>query len=336
MRLGIDIGGTKTAAVALADSGELSDQLRMPTGFGAEAVVETALRTVERMAELAGLGASSFSSIGIGIPGAVDNATGRVAHAVNLGLEGLDLGPRLADRLGVEVRVENDVKAAALGAHHLLAESEPESEPESGSEAVSAPAAATGAAAEPQCEAATERSMAYLNLGTGLAAGIVQGGRLLRGGHGVAGEIGHIPVDPAGELCGCGQRGCLETVASGSAIARMWPSRAELPARELFDLAEIGVADAVAVRDRFLEGVAAAVRLLVLTTDVDDVVIGGGLAALGDPLLDGTRRILNGWAADSAFLASLGLAERVRVIPLGFPAAAVGAALVGVAQWQKS
>ncbi|MFE6965885.1 ROK family protein [Agromyces sp. NPDC057679] len=311
MRLGIDIGGTKTAAVALAETGELSDQVRMPTGFGAEAVVETALATVERMAELSGLGASAFSSIGIGIPGAVDTITGRVAHAVNLGLEGLDLGPRLADRLGVDVRIENDVKAAALGAHHLLA-----------AEGSSAPSA--------------DRSMAYLNLGTGLAAGIVQGGRLLRGGHGVAGEIGHIPIDPAGELCGCGQRGCLETVASGSAIARMWPSESELPARELFDRAEAGDAEAAGVRERFLSGVAAAVRLLVLTTDVDEVVIGGGLAALGEPLVDGTRRILNGWAADSAFLASLGLAERVRVIPLGFPAAAVGAALVGVAQWQKS
>lgn len=310
MRLGIDIGGTKTAAVALAETGELSDQVRMPTGFGAEAVVETALATVERMAELSGLGTSAFSSIGIGIPGAVDTVTGRVAHAVNLGLEGLDLGPRLADRLGVDVRIENDVKAAALGAHHLLA-----------AEGASAPA---------------DRSMAYLNLGTGLAAGIVQGGRLLRGGHGVAGEIGHIPIDPAGEPCGCGQRGCLETVASGSAIARMWPSEAELPARELFDRADAGDAEGIRVRERFLTGVAAAVRLLVLTTDVDEVVIGGGLAALGEPLVDGTRRILNRWAADSAFLASLGLAERVRVIPLGFPAAAVGAALVGVAQWQKS
>ena len=114
MRLGIDIGGTKTAAVAIGADGELSDQVRMPTGFGAEAVVATALRTVERMTQLAGVEASAFSSIGIGIPGAVDGATGRVEHAVNLGLEGLDLGRRLTDRLGVDVRVENDVKAAAL------------------------------------------------------------------------------------------------------------------------------------------------------------------------------------------------------------------------------
>ncbi|SIN95032.1 ROK family protein [Agromyces cerinus] len=314
MRLGIDIGGTKTAAVAIGADGELTDQVRMPTGFGAEEVVATALRTVERMSELSGVGAASFTSIGIGIPGAVDSATGRVEHAVNLGLDGLDLGRRLYDRLGVDVRVENDVKAAALGAHHLLGRSDPVDLP-------------GGRRAD---------SMAYLNLGTGLAAGVVFDGRLLRGGHGVAGEIGHIPIDPVGVLCGCGQRGCLETVASGLAIARTWPSNSEHPARELFDAAEAGDARAIAVREDFLTGVAAAVRLLVLTVDVDAVVIGGGLAALGGPLLAGTRRILNRWAVESAFLASIDLATRVQVIPPGFPAAAVGAALVGEDPWLKS
>ena len=313
MTLGIDIGGTKTAAVAIGADGRLSDQVRMPTGFGAEAVVATALRTVERMGEVAGLRTASFTSIGIGIPGAVDNATGRVEHAVNLGLEGLDLGRRLSDRLGIDVRVENDVKAAALGAHHLL-----------------------GARAGAVDGTAGVTSMAYLNLGTGLAAGVVLGGRLLRGGHGIAGEIGHIPIDPAGVLCGCGQRGCLETVASGLAIARTWPTASEHPARELFDAADAGDARAVAVREEFFAGVATAVRLLVLTVDVDTVVIGGGLAALGGPLLAGTRRILNRWTAESAFLASTDLAARVQVVPPGFPAAAVGAALVGEHPWLKS
>ncbi|MGX5696944.1 ROK family protein [Agromyces soli] len=313
MRLGIDIGGTKTAAVALGDGDAMSEMLRLPTGFGADEVLATAQSTVERMSELAGVPADRFDSIGVGIPGAVDAATGRVAHAVNLGLEGLDLGPRLSDRFGVEVRVENDVKAAALGAHHLL----------------------TNAGEAPD-------SMAYLNFGTGLAAGILQGSRLLRGGHGVAGEVGHLPVDPAGVRCGCGQTGCLETIASGSAIARMWPTAHPLPALELFDAADAGDERAVEVRERFLGGVAAAVRALVLTVDVDAVVIGGGLAALGGRLDEGVHRILDEWAAESAFLASLELSRRVRVIPLGFPAAAVGAALVGAAApesdspWPKS
>jgi glucokinase len=323
VKLGIDIGGTKTAAVVVGADGELSEQFRMPTGFGAEAVVETVLRTVDRMTRLAGVEAAAFTSIGIGIPGAVDGATGRVEHAVNLGLEGLELGARLADRLGVEVRVENDVKAAALGAHHLLGSADRSDDRSFGG--------AMGGAEE-----RGPRSMAYLNLGTGLAAGIVLDGRLLRGGRGVAGEIGHIPVDPAGVRCACGQRGCLETLASGSAISRMWPTGGPIPARELFAAAASGDMRAIAACERFLTGVAAGVRLLVLTTDVDVVVIGGGLAALGDPLVHGTHRILNEWAAASAFLASLHLADRVQVIPLGFPAAAVGAALVGEPQWQKS
>jgi predicted NBD/HSP70 family sugar kinase len=301
VRLGIDIGGTKTAAVAIGADGGLTEQVRMPTGFGADAVVDTALRTVERMSQLTGVDPHAFRSIGIGIPGTVDSATGRVAHAVNLGLEGLDLGPRLSDRLGVDVRIENDVNAAALGAHHLLG----------------------------LADGLRAHSMAYLNLGTGLAAGLVLDGHLLRGGRGVAGEIGHIPVDPAGASCPCGQRGCLETVASGSALAAMWPSTHRHPSLELFDRADAGDRRAVAVRERFLIGVASAVRLLALTTDVDDIVIGGGLAALGERLLDGTRRVLAEWAAGSPFLASLDLPRRVQVIPRGFPAAAVGAALVG-------
>lgn len=307
MRLGIDIGGTKTAAVLVGADGALSELVRMPTGFGADEVVATALSAVERMSALAGVAASAFGSIGIGIPGAVDGRTGRVAHAVNLGLDGLDLGERITDRLGVAVRIENDVKAAALGAHHLLG-------------------TADGRA----------HSMAFLNLGTGLAAGIVLDGRLLRGGQGVAGEIGHIPVDPFGERCGCGQRGCLETIASGSAITRAWGSKHPLPALDLFERAAAGDLRAVDVRERFLFGVASAVRILVLTTDVDTVVIGGGLSALGETLLAELRRVLASWSADSPFLASLGLAERVRVMPSGFPAAAVGAALVGEVAWQRS
>jgi glucokinase len=308
MRLGIDIGGTKTAALAVGADGELSEQVRLSTGFGPAAVVATALHAVERMSLLAGIEASAFSSIGVGIPGAVDSRTGRVAHAVNLGLEGLDLGPRLADRLGVDVRVENDVKAAAVGAHHLLG---------------------AGGGIAPD-------SMAYLNLGTGLAAGILQDGRLLRGGHGMAAEVGHIPIDPAGPLCSCGQRGCIETFASGSAIARMWPTDDPLPARALFAAAHAGDVRAIAARETFLTGVAAAIRVLVLTADVDVVVIGGGLAGLGDALVEGTQRILNGWAEDSAFIASLELSRRVQVVPLGLPAAAIGAALIGEHQWPKS
>ena len=299
MKVGIDIGGTKTDAVAIALDGRIGQQLRLPTGFGPVAVVETAVSAVEQLAGLAGTTIAGFGSIGIGIPGAVDG-TGRVTHAVNLGLDGLDLGAELSARFGRPVRIDNDVNAAAIGAFHLL-------------------------------ERGENDSMAYLNLGTGLAAGLVLGGTLWRGSRGTAGEIGHIPVDPNGPECPCGQRGCLEMVASGSAIARQWPTDDPKPARAMFAAASSGDPLAIEVRERFVENVAAAVRILVLTIDVDTVVIGGGLSSLGPILLDDVRAVLSSWERSSPFLASTGLSGRVAIVPSHFPAAAVGAALVGVA-----
>jgi predicted NBD/HSP70 family sugar kinase len=172
--------------------------------------------------------------------------------------------------------------------------------------------------------------MAYLNLGTGLAAGLVLGGRLWRGSRGVAGEIGHIPVDPAGPVCPCGQRGCLELAASGSGLARSWAGGDSV--RDLFTAAAGGDPGALTVQDRLVEHVAAAVRLLVLTVDPDRVVIGGGLSSLGDELLGAVRAVLERWAAESGFLAMLDLASRVEMLPRDFPAAAVGAALVGASE----
>jgi predicted NBD/HSP70 family sugar kinase len=310
LRVGIDIGGTKTDAVAVLADGSVGRQLRLPTGFGPDAVVETAVAAVTQLAGLAGASIEEFRSIGIGIPGAVDGS-GRVSHAVNLGLDGLDLGLQLSERLGRDVRIDNDVNAAALGAFHLLGAS----------------GLRTGAGSH---SAQTSSSMAYLNLGTGLAAGLVLDGVLWRGARGTAGEIGHIPVDPSGPECPCGQRGCLEMVASGSAIARQWPTDDPKPARALFSAAASGDAAAIAVRDRFVDNVAAAVRILVLTVDVDTVVIGGGLSSLGGPLLDAVCGVLESWEAASPFLASTELSRRVRIVPQDFPAAAVGAALVGV------
>ena len=295
LRVGVDIGGTKTDAVAVTDDGAIGHRLRLPTGFGPDAVVDTAVSAVTQLAALLG-GMDAFASIGVGVPGAVDD--GRVTHSVNLGLEGLPLSDRLGQRLGRTVRVDNDVNAAALGAYQLLGERR-------------------------------TRSLAYLNLGTGLAAGLVLDGRIWRGSRGNAGEIGHIPIDPTGPACPCGQRGCLEVLASGSAIARLWPTDDPTPERALFAAAATGDRRAVHVRDDFVANAAAAVRVLVLTVDVDSVVIGGGLASLGDELVERVRAVLRGWEAASPFLASTGLSDRVAIVPADFPAAAVGAALVG-------
>ncbi|MDQ0644731.1 ROK family protein [Microbacterium murale] len=302
VRVGLDIGGTKTDAVAVTDGGEIIGRIRRPTGYGDEAVVADVVESVRELRAEFDISASDVMSVGVGIPGLVDTANGRVLHAVNLGVESLDLAARASERIGVPVIVENDVKAAALGAAALRGDA---------------------------------LSMAYLNLGTGVAAGIVIDGGIWRGSRGTAGEVGHISVDPNGRVCGCGQRGCIETLCGGGALARAWGRPGALPVRDIFDAADQGDTDALLLRGDLARGAAAAVRVLVLSVDVETVVIGGGLTALGDRLGDSIRAALIADAAGSPFLRSLHLDERIELLPPGSPAAALGAALVGVHTPQK-
>lgn len=296
MRLGIDIGGTNTDVVALDAAGAVAARHRVATGHGPAAVVATTVRAVEETLAAVGVPAEDLTSVGAGVPGVVRE--GRVRHAMNLGITDLDLAGELTARLGPRVAVENDVNAAALGVWH-----------------------ASGSPGE---------SLAYLNLGTGLAAGLVLHGRLWRGARGAAGELGHILVDPAGPTGPDGQRGGLETLASGSGIASQWQRGVAHPVHDMLAAAGAGDPRALAVRQGLFDGVATAVRILVLTLDVDRVVIGGGISNLGSPLLDGVRAVFARWsAADSPFVASLGLAERVEIARSDVPHAALGAALVG-------
>jgi glucokinase len=298
MRVGVDIGGTKTEAVVLTPDGGIASRLRHPTGFGPESVVASAVLAVTDAVNAAGIHLSAIESIGVGIPGAVDARAGRVTHALNLGVEHLELGAELSRHLQTTVRVENDVNAAALGAFHAL-------------------------------DLPTDSSMGYLNLGTGLAAGLVLGGERWRGSRGAAGEIGHILVDPLGPLDLDGQPGGLEVMASGSGIARQWGTGEDNSVTAVLDAADAGDARAIEIRRRLFEGVATSVRILVLTVDVDLVVIGGGISRLGDRLLGGVDDIFAAWGAQSPFIESLELRSRLRLLPADTPVAALGAAWLG-------
>ncbi|MGH3210947.1 MAG: ROK family protein [Trebonia sp.] len=296
MRVGLDIGATKVLGAVIGDGGAVVAQSRQDTLPGPDGVLETVTAVLDQLA--ATLDGALPAHIGIGIPGIVDRQRGTVSHAVNLGLGGewFPLADRLADRTGASVIVENDLNAATWGAHVL-----------SGAD-----------------------DLAYLALGTGLAAGLVLSGTLRRGAHGAAGEIGHVPVDPAGGLCSCGQRGCLELLASGSALAAAWPAAGDVPpASALFAAAAHGVPQAVEARDRFAAGVADAVRMLGLAVDPAAIIIGGGVAHVGEPLLTAVTAALRAQAAASPFLAALDLASRVRLLPNRLPVGAIGAALIG-------
>jgi glucokinase len=291
LRYGLDVGATKVLGVVV-DDGRVVAEVREPSALGVDGVVATVAKVVDELRDLAG---APSDAIGIGLPGLVDVVGGRVQHAVNLGLdESAPLRDLLVDRLGQPVALENDVNAAALGASRVLGADD----------------------------------LALVSIGTGLAAGTVLDGRLRRGLRAAAGEIGHVPVDPRGRRCECGQLGCLETIASGSAVSRAWPSEDEPSAVALFAAADAGDPRAVDVRRDLADGIAAAVRMLCLSVDVERVVLGGGVSQLGEPLAVAVRDALHRQASGSAFLGALDLASRVTVVPAGVPVAAIGAALL--------
>jgi glucokinase len=269
--VGVDVGGTTTRAVLFAADRTLLASASAPTPQGADEIIDAIAALVEEL--IAGNGEPA-AVVAVGVPGRVDVANGVVGAAVNLGItEAVAMRDRLQARLGVPVHLENDVNVAALGAfsHFGLDRS---------------------------------ASLAYVNVGTGIAAGFVLGGRLLRGATGGAGEIGHIPMRPDGPPCPCGQIGCAEAVGSGRAVAT--------------DAATDG--DVIAA-------VSWAVQLCVMTLDVDVVVVGGGMTNSGDQFRLRLTDSLAKSETASPMLAATGLARRVRLAPVETPLASLGAVL---------
>lgn len=270
IEVGVDIGGTTTRAVAFDAALDVVATRSAPSRRGPAAVVDAVATLVDEVIADTGI---ALAHVGIGVPGRVDAATGVVGTAVNLGLDHpVALADDVAARLDVAVHVENDVNAAALGAYHRLG-------------------------------LAPATSLAYVNVGTGIAAGVVLAGELWRGARGGAGEIGHVPRRLAGPDCVCGQIGCAEAMASGRVVAAE-PERA---------------ADV-------LPTVAWAVQLCAMTLDVDVVAVGGGMterAGFADELATHLRQL----ERSSAMLGAAALADRYVPAPAGVPLGAMGAVL---------
>lgn len=294
--LGIDIGGTKTQAVLLdASSRVIANRVRR-TDRGPDGVVGGALALARECLQLGRTQVTELLGVGVGIPGQVDHCSGVVLHAVNLGIERLELGALLSAELGVAVRVDNDVKATALGAADYLR----------------TPTA----------------DLSYINLGTGIASATLVGGRLVRGEGNLAGEIGHLPVDPSAGRCVCGRIGCLEVLAGGRRIAeRLAAAGLTLPG--LVEATHAGDQAAIDESLRIGGAIATAVQLVVLAHGSARVALGGGVVRTAPGLADLARRQLTERAAGSDFLASLDLPARITLLPGNHPLAAIGAALVG-------
>ncbi len=229
---------------------------------------------------------------GVVVPGVVDESRGVAVASANLGWNELPLQRLLQDRAGLPVVLGHDVRAGALAEHRL--------------------GAAQGVS-----------DVLFLPIGYGIAAALIVDGNLLVAG-GYAGELGHIVVQPDGEICGCGRRGCLETVASAAAIGRRYSARlghGHASAATVAGLVRTGDALACSVWDEAVAGLADALELATMLVAPKLVVIGGGLSLAGDLLLDGLRTRL-----DRRFL----MQRPPHIVPaaLGDRAGCLGAAIL--------
>lgn len=304
--VGIDVGGTKIAGARVTEGGAVVARTVAPArADDPEATLATMIACAREVRS------PDVVAIGVGAAGLADVASGSVRYAPNLAWREFPITARLRDALGLPVRLDNDATAAAWAEYRF--------------------GAGRG-----------HRHLLLVTVGTGLGGGMVSDGRLQRGAHGFAGEIGHIIVEPEGPRCGCGNRGCWERVASGWTIEELGRAaiddptcliatlaggdRAAVRGPLVTEAARAGDPGAIAifgrVGARLGEGIAGLVNVL----DPEIVIVGGGVSAAGELLLEPTR---------AAFAAAVEAPEHRPPVPivaaeLGSDAGAIGAAVLAL------
>jgi glucokinase len=312
LTVGIDLGGTKATMVVTDRTDRLLHEETLPTDRAR--VADQVVQLVERATAAFPPGRDGIEGVGIAAPGHVDANHGVVRLAVNLDGAEIPLARIVGDATGLPCVVEHDARAAAAWLVRRDG----------------------------------TRDLAYLSVGTGISAGLVIDGRLLRGAVGLAGEIGHTVADPNGPICTCGRRGCLEAVAAGPAIARQAQDRLAQVRREIDSTdgipaagtaqAVFGTAQAVfeaaAEGDPIARGVvddvaghlARAIRALVLGFGVSRVVIGGGVAGAGEHLLGPLLAAIERERSESPLVETAFSATTIELLPPAEKAGARGAA----------
>jgi len=314
--IGVDLGGTKLLAGAVDGDLNVHHRVhRLVHGLPQHELLEAIVEAVE---EVRGLAPAEVSAVGFGIPCMIDQRRGMAMMAVNLPLVDVPFRDLMTERLGLPVEVDNDANVAALAEHRA--------------------GAARGA-----------REVVVLTIGTGIGGGLILNGEPYRGGIGAGAELGHITIDVNGPPCqgNCPNNGCLETLASGTALAREGRRiAAEQPASALgraltegreitggliTELAHDGdpaAVDALALIGRNL-GVGIASFLNVFNPDV--VVIGGGVIAAGELLLGPAR-------AEAARRALPPMRDHAQIVPaqFGTEAGLVGAATLALESVRRS
>ncbi|GEB52284.1 MULTISPECIES: ROK family glucokinase [Streptomyces] len=284
LTIGVDIGGTKVAAGVVDEEGRILETSKVPTPDTPEGVVDAIADAVrEASAE------HKVEAVGIGAPGYVDDKRATVLFTPNLSWRHEPLKDKVEQRIDLPVVIENDANAAAWGEYKF--------------------GVGTG-----------HEDVVCITIGTGLGGGAIIGGRLHRGRFGVAGEFGHIRMVPDGLLCGCGNQGCWEQYASGSALLRYARQRAAATPENAEILLGLGdgtpegivgkhiseaarQGDAVAI-DSFRElarWAGAGLADLASLFDPGAFIVGGGVSDEGELVLDPIRKSYRRWLVGSAW-----------------------------------
>jgi len=308
--IGIDLGGTTVKFAILTEEGEIQQKWSIETDIQNEGknIVPSIIESINHRLDLYGLSADDILGIGMGSPGTVDRAQGTVIGAYNLNWSTLQpVKEQIEEGTGIAFCIDNDANVAALGERWKGAG-------EDGADVV------------------------FVTLGTGVGGGIIADGNLIHGKVGAAGEIGHIIVEPDGYQCTCGNHGCLETVASATGVVRLargfseryaggselkWliDDGQEVTAKTVFDQAKRGDQLAAIVVDKFYYYLGLACGNIGNILNPETIVIGGGVSAAGDMLLNGVEEYFHKFA-----FPTVRTSTKLKLAKLGNDAGVIGAA----------
>ncbi|SDH61658.1 glucokinase [Leifsonia sp. 98AMF] len=257
--IGVDVGGTTIKAIAADSGGHLITSTRSATFRVDGSALKTLSATIDDLHSRLTASGRTVAAVGVCTPGIVDPVEGEVRFAANLDWDRLPLVAILRRRHGIPVFLEHDARTAALAEI-----------------AVRGISAAT--------------SIAFIPLGTGIAAAMYDRGTLITGRTGASGEIGHTIVYPAGELCTCGQHGCVEAYAGTASIRRRYVARGgeTISVKTLVERIEVEPL-AAAIWGEAVDALSRGLHTTIALTDPELVVLGGGLSLAGSRLLDPVR-----------------------------------------------
>lgn len=308
MILGIDIGGTSVKIGLITESGDVFSKWEIPTNLESNGkhIAQDVWNAILSKLTEEQVEQHTLLGLGIGAPGFINQTTGVVYQAVNIGWKDFELAKHFKELSGLPVYVANDANVAALGENWK--------------------GAGNGA-----------QNLIAVTLGTGVGGGIIANGFVLGGENGTAGEIGHITVDPNGHLCNCGRIGCLETITSATGIVRQamtlikenpnsnlaayYKENKVITAKDIFDLASKGDLLCEQVIDHTADVLGLVISNTATIINPSKVLIGGGVSKAGDQLISRIEKYFKAYALERVS----DICE-IKVAELGNDAGMIGAA----------